>query len=72
MIDRIKGSIAFFCDLKGCEEGVETGERDFKEASNHAKSEGWLFRKRGDVWKHFCSEGHEEMDYRGQSITARP
>lgn len=71
-IDRIKGSVAFFCDLPGCEEGIETGERDFIEAKDHAKAEGWQFRKRDpEGWKQFCCDGHAVMDYRGQSLVAK-
>lgn len=67
-IERIKGCVAFHCDLKGCDDSIETATGDFSEARDEAKEAGWQFRKRDDVWKHFCSTGHEEMDYRGQSI----
>lgn len=66
--ERIKGAVAFFCDTKGCDEGVETGERDFQHAHAAAKAEGWVFRNRDGEWKHYCCRGHEEMDYRGQGI----
>jgi len=66
--ERIKGKVAFHCDLKGCNEGIETDSGDFTTALNEARAEGWLTRKRDDVWKHFCCQTHEEMDYRGQSI----
>jgi hypothetical protein len=62
--DRIKGNVSFFCDLDGCEEGLETETKDFKEAASDAKEAGWQFRKREEVW---CA-AHEEMDYRGQSL----
>jgi hypothetical protein len=66
--ERIKGCIAFYCDLPGCTESVETGEREFNEASASVKADGWCFRKRGAVWKHFCHYTHEEKDFRGQKL----
>lgn len=66
--ERIKGAVAFFCDTGGCGEGIETGEKDFAAAKDHAKAEGWQFRNRDGVWKHYCCRGHEEYDFRGQSI----
>lgn len=68
-VERIKVAVAFLCDLKGCNNDLETGEKDFTEAGSAAKEEGWEFRKRDGVWKHFCCRTHEEMDFRGQWIT---
>lgn len=66
--DRIKGKVAFFCDLPGCREDLETESGDFMAAKDEAKEEGWQFRNRDGEWKHFCCATHEEMDYRGQSL----
>jgi hypothetical protein len=72
-IDRIKGKVAFLCDLDGCGEGLETGEGEFARAMGAAREEGWLTRQRNGQWKHFCCANHEEMDWRGQKIvTAKP
>lgn len=68
MIERIKGEIAFHCDLHGCHDGIETGEKDFAEAKATAQAEGWQFRRRDEAWKHFCCSAHEGMDFRGQSL----
>lgn len=52
-IDRIKGQIAFICD--NCDEGLETEQSDFGTAREVLRDEGWIARKRGDQWEHFCS-----------------
>ncbi len=70
--ERIKGEIAFHCDTRGCSEGIETGTKDFSEAKDTANEAGWLFRKRGDDWKHFCCRGHEEIDFSGASLATKP
>lgn len=67
-IERIKNNVAFHCDLRGCNDSLETEEDDFKEASEEAKRADWQFRNRDGVWKHFCCRAHETMDYRGQWI----
>ena len=67
-VDRIKNNVAFFCDLPGCLEGLETEHRDFQSANAEAKVRGWLFRNRDGDWKHYCCRAHEEMGYRGQSL----
>lgn len=64
MIERIKGAIAYTCDLEGCHEGIETGEREFSDALQYAKAEGWVAAKRNGEWKHFCSAAHERQNYR--------
>lgn len=68
-VDRIKGKVAFLCDLRGCDNGLETDTGDFHEAAAEAKQEGWQFRNREGEWKHFCCGNHEEMNWRGQAIT---
>lgn len=67
-IDRIKGRIAYLCDLPGCHEGLETETRYFAEAREAAKEEGWVTRKRDDTWENYCCASHEEMRFRGQSL----
>lgn len=67
-IERIKNNVAYFCDLDGCLESLETEHKDFPSANAEAKVRGWVFRNRDGEWKHFCSKHHEEMDFRGQSI----
>ncbi len=67
-IDRIKGAVAFFCDLGGCDNSIETGESQFGDAILAAKDEGWKIRNRDGIWKHFCCDRHQEMDWRGQKI----
>jgi hypothetical protein len=52
-IERIKGCIAFVCD--SCDEGFETEERDFAAAREAMAAEGWIVRRQGGEWKHFCS-----------------
>jgi hypothetical protein len=66
--ERIKGAIAFHCDTQGCDESLETDEKDFAEARDTAKREGWQFRNRDGEWKHYCCARHEELAYRGQAI----
>lgn len=51
-IERIKGCIAFICD--NCDEGLETEEESFAAAREAMAGEGWIIRKRGDEWAHFC------------------
>lgn len=68
-IERIKGAVAFTCDLQGCHEGLETGERDFADANAQAKAEGWVFAQRHGDWKHFCSAEHERADFRLRGVT---
>ncbi len=70
-IEKVKGDIVFHCDLRGCDEGIETQESDFALARDKAKDEGWQFRNRDGVWKHFCGRTHEDMDYRGQWIEGK-
>lgn len=67
-IDRIKGNVAFFCDLNGCTESIETSTGDFSAANAEAKEEGWCVRKHDDEWKNFCCARHAEMNWRGQSL----
>lgn len=67
-IERIKGSVALFCDTGGCTESIETSTGNFTAALAEAKAEGWQVRKRDDVWKHFCTDRHAEMHYFGQSV----
>lgn len=52
-IDGIKGKLAFICN--NCDEGLETEQSDFAAARQAMQDEGWITRKRGDEWEHFCS-----------------
>ena len=63
-IERIKGNVAFFCDRNSCTESIDTETRDFAEAKDMAKEEGWVFAKRGENWKHFCSAKCERDNFR--------
>lgn len=69
--ERIKGKLAYTCDLRGCHEALETEETDFALARVEAKEAGWLTRKRDDGWKNFCCANHEDMDFRGQSLVTK-
>lgn len=57
MMDRQNGKILFECD--DCPDVLETGESDFGEAWDMAKSDGWRTRKFGNVWKHRCPKCSE-------------
>jgi len=67
-VERLKGKVAFLCDLKGCENGLETDTGDFYAAKDKAREEGWVYRFRDGEWLHFCCENHEEMQFRGQTL----
>lgn len=45
--------IIFQCD--GCGDEEDTGLTDFHDALDHIRSAGWVTRKDGDEWLHFCS-----------------
>jgi len=54
--DGYNGPIDFECDE--CGEILETGDDDFKTALAMAKDDnGWIIRKIGEVWHHFCGRG---------------
>lgn len=54
MMDRQHGKIVFECDA--CGDTLETGEREFSDAWDMAKSDGWRVRKiePSNVWVHSC------------------
>ena len=52
MIDRQGGQIVFECD--SCDETLETGTEEFRDAWAHAQREGWRAKKIGTVWTHAC------------------
>lgn len=53
MLTRIYGKISFSCD--GCVvEVLDTDTKEFDEAVERLRSEGWKFRKTGKEWSHYC------------------
>lgn len=53
MIDRQNGGVIFVeCD--SCDEVLDTETKDFDEARNVMKREGWKVRKIADEWLHGC------------------
>lgn len=58
MLDRVKGKIVFRCDGDGqdaCDEAVETGTNDFRQAKALLDCEDWrTFNKGPDRWGHRC------------------
>jgi hypothetical protein len=55
--DKFANEIEVTCD--NCEELSLHGP-DWQEAIATIKSEGWLIRKIGDVWKHLCKDCKEK------------
>lgn len=54
MIDRQHGKIVYECDA--CEEPLETGEREFKDALVIFRREGWKAERVGTEWVHTCPD----------------
>jgi hypothetical protein len=53
MMDRQNGGIIFIeCD--SCDEILDTETKDFDEARNVMRREGWKVRKIADEWLHGC------------------
>lgn len=53
MIDRQNGGIILVeCD--SCNEVLDTGTKDFSEATAAMRREGWKARKIADEWLHGC------------------
>lgn len=50
--DKHNGQITFECDE--CGGDCDTGEDDFMAALEQIKSEGWIIKKIGGDWLHFC------------------
>lgn len=47
------GVITFECD--GCDDALDTGTDDFREAREELTAQRWQTRKGGeDVWLHYC------------------
>lgn len=59
-IERIKGFVAFVCDH--CDDGFESTTRNFNDALEELRHEGWRIRRIGVEWHHFCSL-HCEQSY---------
>lgn len=54
MIDRQYGKIVFECD--SCPEIFDAETKDFSDAWERAKCEGWRSRKLGSEWLHGCGK----------------
>lgn len=54
--ERYNGPITLECDHPRCADVCETECSDFVSAIQKAKSRGWVARKEGDEWVHFCEE----------------
>jgi hypothetical protein len=53
MIDRQNGGIIYVeCD--SCDEVLDTETKDFEEARNVMRREGWKVRKIAEEWLHGC------------------
>jgi hypothetical protein len=46
--------ITFYCDA--CSADEETGCTDFDDARACIKRKGWVIKKVGDEWCHFCGQ----------------
>lgn len=54
MIHRDHNLIEFECD--DCGAVLETETTEWNEALRRLKNAGWVSRKNGDQWEHFCEE----------------
>ena len=56
MLDRSKDGITFECDI--CGEVLETNTKEFDEAIDTLRNEGWISKRSvdDDTWAHFCPE----------------
>lgn len=52
MIDRQHGKIVIECDT--CDVVFHSDSRDFSDAWERAKADGWSAAKTGDIWMHGC------------------
>jgi hypothetical protein len=52
MLTRLHGKINIECDA--CGEVLDTETRDFNEALQVMRAEGWVAEKIGDDWSHYC------------------
>lgn len=50
----IKGEVVFSCDAEDCDEYLETDTRDFREANDIRKAEGWTAFQLDGAWEHRC------------------
>ena len=60
MIDRHNGQYSATCDQRGCNEYIDTEEREFSEAIAHARDAGWKVYKEGDEWVNCCPDCAEK------------
>lgn len=56
-----KGPIIFECDVKGCNESIETECFNFQGALLKAKSRGWMPHFVDGEWIHLCDVHEEEF-----------
>jgi predicted RNA-binding Zn-ribbon protein involved in translation (DUF1610 family) len=52
MIHRIHNQIEFECD--DCGELLDTGATEWTDAMRAMKIDGWVSRKNGNQWEHYC------------------
>lgn len=45
-------SVVFDCD--GCSNDFDSDTNDSREAVAEVKKDGWIVRKAGDDWEHYC------------------
>jgi len=48
------GYFNFHCD--GCTNAVDTRQYEFNRAIKAIKESGWIIKKAGEEWRHFCSQ----------------
>lgn len=59
MIEKDAQYIQLSCDKLDCKMTTDIHHRnDFSEMIEIAKSDGWKIFKRGQKWKHYCSQTH--------------
>lgn len=58
--DRQHGKVIFICN--GCDDHIETDERDFDAALAYIKRKSWLVKKgRDSAWLHYCPDCRDEV-----------
>jgi hypothetical protein len=53
-IDRQHGYIHIICDGDGCSETLDTETRDWLDAQQVMRREGWRSSKATNEWKNYC------------------
>lgn len=54
-VERYKGDIVFTCDECNSEE-LDSNTKDFSEALEVLKMNGWTYLQEGGEWKHICPD----------------